>query len=178
MRQRIGIILQARFNSTRLRGKALASVGGTSVLKRCLNRLRQSQAGHVVLATTDRPEDDALAAAARRIGVDVFRGCADDVLARYVDAAVWHDFDVVIRATGDNPAVDIDAPRRLIGLMHRHRADYACEDGLPYGAAVEIVSTAALAYSAGGRESSQARPRKRSAGRASFQAWAQAGSAS
>jgi spore coat polysaccharide biosynthesis protein SpsF len=148
MRQRIGIILQARFNSTRLRGKALASVGGTSVLKRCLNRLRQSQAGHVVLATTDRPEDDALAAAARRIGVDVFRGCADDVLARYVDAAVWHDFDVVIRATGDNPAVDIDAPRRLIGLMHRHRADYACEDGLPYGAAVEIVSTAALAYSA------------------------------
>ena len=148
MGRRVGIILQARFNSTRLRGKALASVGGVSVLKRCLTRLRQSDAGHVVLATTERPEDDALAIVARRMGVDVFRGSTDDVLSRYVDAAMWHDFDVVIRATGDNPAVDIDAPRRLIGVMHRDRADYACEDGLPYGAAVEIISTSALARAA------------------------------
>ena len=148
MAQRVGIILQARFNSSRLPGKALASVGGVSVLKRCLSRLRKAEVGPVVLATTERPEDDALAVVARRLDVAVFRGSTDDVLARYLDAAVWHEFDIVIRATGDNPGVDFDAPRRVLDVRRRDGADYACEDGLPYGAGVEVITTAALARAA------------------------------
>ena len=144
MAKRVGIILQARFDSKRLPGKALASVGGVSLLKRSLNRLRTSQVGDVVLATTERPEDEALAAVARRIGIDVFRGSTDDVLGRYVEAATWHGFDIVIRATGDNPAVDIDAPQRVLDVMNDTRVEYACEDGLPCGAGVEIMTTAAL----------------------------------
>jgi spore coat polysaccharide biosynthesis protein SpsF len=145
----VGIILQARLGSTRLPGKALASVGGVSIIKRCLNRLRLSAAGPVVLATTERAEDDALVAVARRLNVAVYRGSTDDVLARYVEAAVWGGFDVVIRATGDNPAVDIDAPARVSRAIRLGRVDYVCEDGLPYGAAVEAVTTRALVRAAG-----------------------------
>jgi spore coat polysaccharide biosynthesis protein SpsF len=148
MADRLGLILQARFASTRLPGKALESIGNTSILQRCLNRLQCAAVGQVILATTERPEDDALAFVARRMGVAVFRGSTDDVLARFIDAAAVHRFDTVVRATGDNPAVDIDAPARLIDALHRHRADYACEDGLPYGAGVEVVTAAALARAA------------------------------
>lgn len=144
MEARAGIILQARFGSSRLPGKALATVRNRTVLEHCLSRLIASGAAPVVLATTTRPEDDALETIARSVGVGVFRGDVNDVLGRYVSAAQAFDFDVIIRATGDNPCVDIDAPGRLLDVLRSHQADYACEEGLPYGAAVEAVTRDAL----------------------------------
>ena len=49
----------------------------------------------------------------------------------------------MVRATADNPAVDID---RLRGCSRsiRESADYVVESGLPYGGAVEAVRVAAL----------------------------------
>ena len=144
----VGIILQARVGSRRLPGKALASVGGTSVLRRCLHRLGKSGVGSVVLATTDQSEDDELATLARRMEVEVYRGSTDDVLGRFVEAALLYRFEMVVRATGDNPAVDIDAAARLSRLLNESDADYAVEEGLPCGTGVEIVRTTALVQSA------------------------------
>jgi spore coat polysaccharide biosynthesis protein SpsF len=145
---RTGVILQARCGSQRLPGKALALIGGISLLERCLSRLRASGVRRVVLATTEAAEDDALTLVAERMDIDVYRGSTDDVLTRYVGAALAHQFDIVVRATGDNPAVDMEAAGRLLDLMRRTDADYACEDGLPYGAGVEIATTAALTRTA------------------------------
>ena len=144
MKTRAGIILQARFRSSRLPGKALATIQNKTILEHCLARLTFAGVGPVVLATTSRPEDDALVAVARARGVGVFRGDVNDVLGRYVSAAEAFDFDTIVRATGDNPCVDIQAPGRLLEVVRSHNADYACEDGLPYGAAVEVVTRAAL----------------------------------
>lgn len=144
MRARAGIILQARVGSSRLPGKALATIGGATILEHCLRRLMCSGIAPVVLATTNRQEDDALDAIARAAGAGVFRGDEKDVLGRYVSAADAFDVDTVVRATGDNPCVDIEAPGRLVELLRSHDADYVCEDGLPYGAAVEAVTRAAL----------------------------------
>ena len=149
MRTRAGIILQARFASTRLPGKALAPLGSCTVLQHCLRRLVGGGVARVVLATTDKPEDDALAAVAQRMGVGVFRGSEHDVLQRYLDAAAQFGFETIVRATGDNPAVDIQASGRLLSALRASDADYACEDGLPYGAGVEAVTAAALRRSAG-----------------------------
>ena len=102
----------------------------------------------VVLATTNRPEDDALETVARSLGVGTFRGDANDVLGRYVSTAEAFDFDTIIRATGDNPGVDIQAPGRLLAALWAHEADYACEDGLPHGAGVEAVTREALVHAA------------------------------
>jgi len=143
---RAGVVLQARLGSTRLPGKALATIGGISLLERCLRRLLLARVGQVVLATTTCAEDDVLAAVAARMGIGVYRGSAEDVLGRYLAAATAFRFDVVIRATGDNPAVDIAAPRRV--LRGLGASDYVCEDGLPYGGGVEAVRTSALARAA------------------------------
>jgi spore coat polysaccharide biosynthesis protein SpsF len=68
-----------------------------------------------------------------------------DVLRRTFEAAEAHGFDLVIRATGDNPAVDPEAPARVLAQLETGRADYACEAGLPVGAGVEGVTLSALA---------------------------------
>jgi spore coat polysaccharide biosynthesis protein SpsF len=81
------VVLQARMGSTRLPGKALKCLAGTTLLGHCLTRLRESLVGPVVLATTTRDDDDALVAEAGRFGVLVYRGSEDDVLEGFVGAA-------------------------------------------------------------------------------------------
>lgn len=144
MRTRAGIILQARYASSRLFGKALEPVGGRSILEHCLRRLIKAGVARVVLATTCEPEDDALEVVARRLGVPVFRGDTYDVLGRFAHAARIFDLDPVIRATGDNPAVDVQAPGRLLAALRLTGADYVQEEGLPCGAAVEAMTADAL----------------------------------
>jgi spore coat polysaccharide biosynthesis protein SpsF len=144
MRTRAGIILQARYNSTRLPGKALEVVGGRTILEHCLRRLIKAGVARVVLATTWEPEDDTLIAIARRVGALVYRGDSADVLTRFSDAARFYDIDPVLRATGDNPAGDVRAPGRVFAALRQTGADYVQEEGLPYGAAVEGMTAEAL----------------------------------
>ncbi len=148
MNPRPGIILQARLGSRRLPGKVLARVGQATVLEHCLGRLLASGVARVVLATTTRPEDDAVATCGERAGVAVFRGSSEDVLGRFAQAAEQFELDPVIRATADNPAVDPAAPERLLTLLKDTGADYASEVGLPVGGGVEAMAAAALHYSA------------------------------
>jgi spore coat polysaccharide biosynthesis protein SpsF len=141
---RPGIILQARFGSTRLPGKALETIRSQTVLAHCLRRLLARRDAAVILATTAGPEDDALDQVAEDLGVPVFRGDSDDVLGRYVGAAFKFRVDPIIRATGDNPAVDMDAAWRVLRALGDSGADYVAEEGLPLGAGVEGMTFAAL----------------------------------
>jgi spore coat polysaccharide biosynthesis protein SpsF len=52
----------------------------------------------------------------------------------------------IVRATADNPAVDMDAPRRTLDLLERTGAGHVVEHGLPYGCAVEAISVEALRH--------------------------------
>jgi spore coat polysaccharide biosynthesis protein SpsF (cytidylyltransferase family) len=143
------IILQARMASTRLPGKALASIGARTLIGHCLTRLRMGAAAPLMLATTINREDDVLVALAAEYGVPTFRGPADDVLSRYVLAAQSVGARFVVRATGDNPAVDIAGPDRVLAALRSTRADHVIEDGLPYGGAVEGVTVDALVRASG-----------------------------
>ena len=138
------VVLQARIGSTRLPGKVLADLAGRTVLAHCIERLRVCSGLPVILATTRRVEDDAVADAGERLGVAVVRGDDEDVLARFVQAIEGHGLREVIRATADNPCVDMDAPLRTLALLRRTGADHVVEHGLPYGAAVEAVTADAL----------------------------------
>jgi spore coat polysaccharide biosynthesis protein SpsF len=138
-----GIILQARLGSTRLPGKVLAPIGDKPILEHAVERLLVS-GFPVVVATTTTAEDDALERAARRLGVEVFRGEEHDVLARYIGAGRAFGFDEIVRATADNPFVDLGAARRTVQFRQRVGADHVVECGLPIGTAVEAVSLDAL----------------------------------
>jgi spore coat polysaccharide biosynthesis protein SpsF len=140
----VPIILQARTGSTRLPGKVLAHIAGRPLVTHCLRRLLASGVGPVFLATTARPEDDPLVQLAGEMGVEAVRGPVEDVLQRFALVADYVDARFLIRATGDNPAVDIDAPARVIDAITAAGADHVVESGLPLGAAVEAIRTSAL----------------------------------
>jgi spore coat polysaccharide biosynthesis protein SpsF len=137
------IVLQARIGSRRLPGKVLARIAGRSVLAHCVERLTVSGLP-VVVATTSRPEDDAVAEEGGRLGAIVVRGPDQDVLARYALAAAQLRLDAVVRATADNPAVDMDAPARVLATLDRTGADHVEEANLPCGTAVEAIAARAL----------------------------------
>ena len=137
------IVLQARMGSRRLPGKVMADIAGRPLIAHCVERLGRSGLP-VVIATTTRPEDDALEAEGRRLGVDVLRGPEEDVLKRYAMAVTRYGLSDLIRATADNPAVDVDAVTRTLDLLRRTGADHVVEHRMPLGAAVEAVSAAAI----------------------------------
>ena len=148
MSARAAIVIQARMGSARLPGKSLAPIGGRSLLARVVERMLHQKELPVVLATTTLLEDDMLCEEADRLGVTVVRGSADDVLGRYAFAASLVGAPAIIRATADNPAVDLDAPLRTLDILLRSGADYVVDYGLPLGGTVEAMTTAALVRAA------------------------------
>ena len=139
-------IIQARMTSTRLPGKVLKELCGQTVLHYVVRRCQLSRrlAG-VVLATTDEPADDCLAALAPALGVGVFRGSRDDVLDRYLHAAEGAGADPVIRITSDCPLIEPAIIDDVLESFQRTSAEYIYADGFPRGTGdVELVALAAL----------------------------------
>lgn len=137
------IVIQARMGSSRLPGKVLASLAGRTILGHCVERLRAADVGEIVVATTERPDDDGVVAEATRLGALVVRGAVDDVLGRFAQAIEQWDGPYVIRATADNPLVDVDAALRVLRVLDAG-GDYCVEEGLPVGGAVEAMRTDVL----------------------------------
>lgn len=145
---RPGLVVFARADSRRLPGKVLRDIAGRPLLGRVLDRLRHTAGGHpVIVATSHRPVDDPVAVFARSEGVTVFRGAADDVLARARACAAAHDLDPLVRLSGDSPFLPADVIVRLLELFAAERPDIVTNvfpRSFPPGASVEALSRATL----------------------------------
>jgi spore coat polysaccharide biosynthesis protein SpsF len=120
------------------------------MLARVVDRARRARTiDCVIVATTTKPQDDALADHARSLGVEVYRGEEDDVLDRYYRAATLHALDVVVRITSDCPLLDPGLADTVVQLLldPASRADYAANTiarTYPRGLDVEAVPFATL----------------------------------
>lgn len=111
-------IVQARMGSTRLPGKVLAELGGTTMLAQVVRRLREAtRVDEVVIATSLGCDDDEVAGEAIRLATGVHRGSADDVLSRYLGAAREFRADVIVRITSDCPLLDPGVVDRVIAAL-------------------------------------------------------------
>lgn len=138
--------LQARMGSTRLPGKVLMPLQGQTILERAIRRLSAAASVDAVAVLTTRlPEDDAVAQLASELGTLVYRGPELDVLARFFEAAEKFGPDIIIRATADNPLIEIGSIDRIVNTLCRDKSDLCMEEQLPYGAATEAVTAEALA---------------------------------
>lgn len=151
MAARVRVVLQSRLSSSRLPGKAMLSVAGRPAV--VLAALRAGNRGaEVVVATSDRAEDDVIADAVGAVqGVVVVRGPLDDPLARFVLAAEGlAGDDVVLRLTGDNVVPDGTLVDLLVEGLAARGADAAYvriggdDPALPYGVAGEAFTAALL----------------------------------
>jgi spore coat polysaccharide biosynthesis protein SpsF len=141
------VVVQCRYNSARLQGKALYPISGIPLLVFLLRRLRSGLSEKIyrlVLATTELERDNVIAAWGSKEGVAVFRGSEDDVLGRYAKCIESHPAEAVVRVTADNPLTCPEVIKRLAQEMERGDADYIQIDRLPYGTGADIFSSSLL----------------------------------
>ena len=68
-------IVQARMGSTRLPGKVLKEVCGKSLIEILFHRLsRSKKIDKIILATSEKPENDLLVETVEKLGYEVYRG--------------------------------------------------------------------------------------------------------
>ena len=114
----------------------------------------------VYVATTTNEADEPIVAAAKALGVGVFRGSEGDVLSRFAGAAHEFGLDVVVRVTSDCPLIDGLVVRegidRFIALGdERAHVSNVLDRSYPRGFDFEIFSASAL-YEADERATKQA----------------------
>ena len=151
-RMTLAVIVQARFASSRLRGKVLIEIAGHTILSRVLDRCRAIPgADCVICAVPDSADSDPVASEAARCGVTVVRGSETDVLARYHQAAQSVDADEVLRVTSDCPLIDPQICGEVIALRRREGAAYASNNmppSWPHGLDCEAFTMKSLTQAA------------------------------
>jgi spore coat polysaccharide biosynthesis protein SpsF (cytidylyltransferase family) len=122
------IIIQARYGSSRLPGKAILPLGNATVLAQVIARCAQiAGPDAVVCAVPETGDSDPVAEEAEKCGALVVRGPEQDVLARYAKAARAANAETVMRITSDCPFVDPLICTRVLDLLDRG-AEYASLD--------------------------------------------------
>ena len=112
----IGII-QCRTGSKRLPGKALLPLAGKPMIYRFIERVKQSELlSDIVLATTEKPEDDILIGIAKELGIKTFRGSENDLIERLLMCAKQYNAKAVVRLCADNPLIEGSEIDRIITL--------------------------------------------------------------
>lgn len=139
------MFITARVGSSRLPRKMLADLEGAPVLEHVVTNLRRATRPDVLaLVTTEESADDELAALARELGAEVFRGDTEDILVRWRDAARELGSDFFVNCDGDDVLLDAEHIDRVIERRERTGDDYITVTGLPFGAAPTGVALDAL----------------------------------
>ncbi len=100
------VIIPARYDSTRLPGKALVDIAGKPMLQHVYERAIQSGADSVVIAT----DDARIATAAKKFGAPVCMTSADhdsgtDRITEAVVSLGYDDDDIIVNIQGDEPLI-------------------------------------------------------------------------
>jgi 3-deoxy-manno-octulosonate cytidylyltransferase (CMP-KDO synthetase) len=109
-------IIPARYASTRLPGKALASLDGRPMIRHVAERTCQARSVARVIVATD---DERIAGAVAGSGADVVMTRADHPTGtdRLAEVAAGLDADVVVNVQGDLPLLDPAMVDRVVARM-------------------------------------------------------------
>lgn len=146
MQEKNLIVIQARFNSTRLPGKAMLPIADLPMISYLIRRLKVlHNSCNLVLSTGDNHNNHVIEKCAIDAGIPVCRGPEDDVLSRYIMCLESFPAQLVARVTGDNPLTD---PSLIDNLLEAHSSvsyDYAQSfKGFPKGMGVDIFTCETL----------------------------------
>jgi len=145
---KVGFIIQARMNSSRLKGKILLPLpfgSSTSLLEQIILRAKAVRENTtIILATSLNPENQILAEVAQSNHVAYYQGSEDNVLERFYLAATEHNLDLIVRLTADNPFIDSEIVDSALQSHVITDSAYTLTQGLPVGTNIEVISYAAL----------------------------------
>ena len=105
--KKIHAIVQARMNSSRLRGKVLKKFKGKHSILILLKRLSTCrEIEKIIVAIPKLKNNKKLKKILIKNNYNVFEGSHDDVLRRYYDCAKAYNAQHILRITGDCPLID------------------------------------------------------------------------
>ncbi len=139
------IVIQARVGSTRLPNKVLLPLKGSPLLVRMIERVAETTVDcDLVVATTTKPEDDAVERLCRQLKVACFRGDESNLLDRHYQAARHWGADVVIKIPSDCPLIDPRVIDKVVGFYDAHADQFDFVSNLhpasyPDGNDVEVI---------------------------------------
>ena len=136
-------IVQARSNSKRFPNKVLKEINGLSIIEIILKRLSKSKKiDQLVVATTNKKNDDKLYNLVKKLGYDCFRGSERNVLLRFINAADAYSGKIIVRITGDCPLIDPQLVDKCINNFKKNNLDYYTNTNpptFPDGLDVEVT---------------------------------------
>ena len=143
-------IIQARMDSTRLPGKVLTHIlPNRTALDLMLERVQRSKTvNKFIIATTLQASDTPIVELASKLGIECYRGSAENVLERFLGASQSQpDQTMLVRLTADCPLHDPEVIDRAVRLFFAEQVDYVSKmdpPTFPDGIDVEVVSLSAL----------------------------------
>lgn len=136
-------IVQSRMSSRRLPGKAMVDVHGRVLLGRVVDRLmRAERLSRIVVATSDRADDQAIADLCARDGIPCVRGPLDDVADRFRQVVEQHRAEAFVRISGDSPLIDPMLVDRAVRYFQQGDCDLVTNvqpRTFPRGQSVEVL---------------------------------------
>ena len=148
-KKKIGIIIEARSNSSRLPNKHFLKALNKTMLEHLIFRLKNiSNIDAIIIATTKNKSDDKICKLAKKMNVKVFRGSEDNVTQRVLKAAKNYKLKFICEITGDCPIIDPFLVEQLVNtyILNSEEIDYMSNSqlGLPNGMGCQIFSTKIL----------------------------------
>jgi spore coat polysaccharide biosynthesis protein SpsF len=147
----IAAIIQARMGSTRLPGKVLKNMNGSSLLEFQIERVKKSKnIKNIIVATSTNKNDDEIEKFCLQKEINFYRGSEDDVLSRYYDCAKIYNIQTIVRLTADCPLIDPVIIDKVIDLFIENDVDYSSNtvppetSFWPDGSDVEVFSFEAI----------------------------------
>ena len=126
------VIVQARMTSTRLPGKVMLPLGGSTVLSHVLSRCKKIKGIDTVCCAIPLGKThDVLVAEIEKCGAEIFRGSELNVLERYYQAAKTLNADIIMRVTSDCPLINVDVCSMILEAHIKNKATYTCNNMPP-----------------------------------------------
>ena len=123
---KIGIIVQARENSTRFPKKVLYPIFRKPLIIKVLDRLKKSKLKDIIIvAIPKNKKNTKLEKLLLKNKYKIFRGNEENVLKRFYDAANSFKLDIIVRITSDCPFSDPNLIDKLISILIKKKLDYA-----------------------------------------------------
>lgn len=148
MKENIGIIIEARLNSSRLPNKHLKVLSNKPIIAHLFTRLKKlKNVSKIILATTINKEDDKLELVAKKNNIHVYRGSELNVKKRVIEAAKKFKIKTIISITADCPLIDSSIINDCLNNFAINDIEYINNletPGLPGGMNCQIFYTKTL----------------------------------
>ena len=136
--------------SSRLPEKIMLPVCGKPLFHYMINRVKQSKKlEKIIIATTNKPEDDVIVNFCKSEQIEYFRGSENDVLNRYFETAKKFSINTIVRLTADTPLIDPHVIDKVISVFQDNEFDFVSNffplpRTYPEGYNVEVFSIKTL----------------------------------